>query len=116
VKKTARKTGKKAAKGTRKASRKARKRVTTGIEGVLGSLAARASEAGTKLAELSGEGAVAARRSFRAVSAKSKKTMGDMAKGWREMDTQRKAEVVIAVLGAITAAAAPLLRKSAKKK
>ena len=78
--------------------------------------ASKASEAGAGVAALSGEGAAAARRTLSQATTASKKTIGRLKKEWKRMDTQRKAQVVAAVLGALAAASAPFVRNRIRRK
>lgn len=101
----------------RKPSRRARaKGGSASFAALLEKLTARASEAGAGVAALSGEGATAARRTLAQATAASRKTIGRLTKEWKNMDTQRKAQVVAAVLGALAAASAPFVRSRMRGK
>jgi len=83
---------------------------------LLQKFASKASEAGAGVAALSGESAAAARRTLSHATTASKKTIGRLKKEWKRMDTQRKAQVVAAVLGALAAASAPFVRNRIRGK
>ena len=83
---------------------------------LLQKFAAKASETGAGVAALSGEGAAVARRTLSQATTASKKTIGRLKKEWKRMDTQRKAQVVAAVLGALAAASAPFVRNRIRRK
>ena len=105
-----RKTGASRAPARRKRARKA-----VSVAALLEGFASRAADAGSGLAALSGEGAQAARKALRKAGAASKKTINGLKKEWKGMDTQRRIQVVAAVLGALAAASAPFVRGRRKK-
>jgi hypothetical protein len=80
----------------------------------LNDLAKRANRAGETIANLSGEGATAARRTLGVVTATSRKTISRVQKEWDQMDNARRAQFVGALLAALAAAAAGV-RKATKK-
>lgn len=85
-----------------------------GLEGLLNDLAKRAERAGTTIAELSEEGANAARRGLGVVTATSRKTINRVRREWDGMDNTRRVQFVGALLAALAAAAAGV-RKATKK-
>lgn len=81
---------------------------------MLDDLAKRANRAGETIAELSEEGAHAARRTLGAVTTTSRKTIERVKKEWDQMDNTRRMQFVGALLAALAAAAAGV-RKATKK-
>jgi hypothetical protein len=102
----------------KKASRGSRARAakTKSLTALLDSLAARAASAGKGLKTLSGRGTDAAKRALQDAGAASKKTIGRVTKEWEGMDTRRRARFVAALLAALAAASAPIVRSRMKKK
>ena len=88
---------------------------TKSLAALLDSLAARAASAGRELKALSGQGTDAAKRAFQDASSASKKTIGRLTKEWEGMDTRRRAQFVAALLAALAAASAPIVRSRMKK-
>ena len=86
------------------------------LDRLLKQLSTRASRAGTRIASLSEEGVVTARRSLGKAGAASKKTLDRIAKEWQKMDTKKRIQFVTALLGAVAAASAPIVRKKLRKK
>jgi hypothetical protein len=82
------------------------------IESITGSVAV----ARAAIAEASGQGATAVARALGSASASSRKTITRLAKEWRGMDPKKKARVLAALLGAVAAASAPLVRSRWKKR
>jgi hypothetical protein len=78
-------------------------------------MAGRAVAAGKELKSLSGEGAGAAKRALREASAASRKTIARLTKEWEGMDSRRRAQFVAALLAALAAASAPIVRRQLKK-
>ncbi len=107
-----RRTASRGASGRRTSGRRRAK--ATGLESLLNDLAKRANRAGETITSLSEEGATAARRTFGAVTATSKKTIDRVKKEWNQMDNTRRVQFVGALLGALAAAAAGV-RKVTKK-
>ena len=101
----------------KKASRRPRARAATteSLAALLDSLAARAASAGKGLKTLSGQGTDAARRALHEAGAASKKTIGRLTKEWKGMDGRRRAQFVAALLAALAAASAPIVRSRMKK-
>ena len=100
--------GKTSSRRRRRSSREA------GLQSFLNDLAKRANVAGSKIAELSEEGADAARKTIGKVSASSRKTIARVRREWDRMDSTRKAQFVAGLLGALAAAAAGV-RKATRK-
>jgi hypothetical protein len=65
---------------------------------------------------LSGQGTEAARRAVKDAGATSRKTIARLTKEWESMDNTRRAKFVAALLAALAAASAPIVRASLKKK
>ncbi len=86
------------------------------LQGLLQTLAKRASAARGRLAAASDEGARATRRAWKKVSGASRKTIDRLAAEWKEMDSARKAQFVAALLTALAAASAPIVRRGLKKR
>jgi hypothetical protein len=80
----------------------------------LNDLAKRANRAGSTIADLSEEGADAARRTLGKVTATSRQTITRVKREWDRMDNTRKVQFVGALLAALGAAAAGV-RKATKK-
>ena len=78
-------------------------------------MAAKASAAGKGIKALSGQGTGAARRAFRGAGTASKKTIARLTREWERMDTRRRAQLVAALLAALAAASAPIVRGRLKK-
>jgi hypothetical protein len=79
----------------------------------LNDLAKRANRAGAKIADLSEEGANAARRTLGRVNTTSRQTIARVRREWDRLDSTRKAQFVAGLLGALAAAAA--VRKATRK-
>ena len=101
----------------KKAARRprARAKTATSLSALLDALSAKASAAGKGLKTLSGQGTDAARRAMMDAGAASKKTIGRLTKEWEKMDNARRAKFVAALLAALAAASAPIVRGSMKK-
>jgi hypothetical protein len=78
-------------------------------------MASRATAAGNEIKALSGKGAGAARRAWNEVGATSRKTIQRLTKEWEGMDSTRRAQFVAALLAALAAASAPIVRGRLKK-
>jgi hypothetical protein len=100
----------------RKTSSRRRRRSSkeAGLQSFLNDLAKRANVAGSKIAELSEEGADAARKTIGKVSASSRQMIARVRREWDRMDSTRKAQFVAGLLGALAAAAAGV-RKATRK-
>jgi len=86
------------------------------LERLVQQLVAQAGRAKTRIASISEEGAVTARRSWGKASAASKKTFERIAREWQGMDAKKRIQLVTAILGAVAAASAPIVRKKLKKR
>jgi hypothetical protein len=86
------------------------------LDRLIQELVAQASRAKTRIASLSEEGAVTARRSLGKAGAASRKTFDRIAREWRGMDSKKRIQLVTALLGAVAAASAPIVRKKLKKR
>ncbi|HLN57917.1 MAG TPA: hypothetical protein VK416_05110 [Thermoanaerobaculia bacterium] len=85
------------------------------LSALLDGWSTRATAAGKGLKTLSGQGTDAARKAFRGAGAASKKTIARLAKEWEGMDTKRRTQFVAALLAALAAASAPIVRIRMKK-
>ena len=112
-----RKTSARKSPARKKASPRPRARVTTAksLAALLDGLAARAASAGKGLKALSGQGTDAAKRALSDAGTASKKTIGRLTKEWKGMDNRRRAQFVAALLAALAAASAPIVRNRMKK-
>jgi hypothetical protein len=86
------------------------------LQRLLRSLADKATDAGDRIAAVSGQGAQATRRAWRKVSGVSRTTIDRLTADWKQMDPVRKAQFVAALLTALAAASAPLVRRGLKKR
>ncbi|HEX7253701.1 MAG TPA: hypothetical protein VF376_12525 [Thermoanaerobaculia bacterium] len=86
------------------------------LDRLIQQLVAQASQAKTRIASISQEGAVTARRSLGKAGAASKKTFDRIAREWRGMDAKKRIQLVTALLGAVAAVSAPIVRKKLKKR
>jgi hypothetical protein len=77
--------------------------------------AAKAASAGKSLKTLSGQGTDAARQAFRGAGTASKKTIARLTKEWESLDAKRRAQLLAALLAALAAASAPIVRNRLKK-
>jgi hypothetical protein len=82
---------------------------------VLNGLAAKAAAAGKGLKTLSGQGTGAAKRALRGAGAASRKTIARLTREWERMDARRRAQFLAALLAALAAASAPIVRSRLKK-
>ena len=85
------------------------------LSALLDGWSARAAAAGKGLKSLSGQGTRAARKAFRGAGAASKKTMARLAKEWEGMDAKRRAQFIGALVAALAAASAPIVRTRMRK-
>jgi len=99
---------------TRRKSSSARARGK--IESLIKAWARRAAAASVTLAALSGEGVEKARGALGKAGTASKKTIDRMTREWKQMDRRRRAQVVAALVAALAAASAPIVRSRMKKK
>jgi hypothetical protein len=82
---------------------------------VLNGLAAKAAAAGKGLKTLSGQGTGVAKRALRGAGAASRKTIARLTREWERMDARRRAQFLAALLAALAAASAPIVRSRLKK-
>ena len=94
--------------------RRRRSSKEAGLQSFLNDLAKRANVAGSRIAELSEEGADAARKTIGKVSVTSRQTIARVRREWNRLDSARKAQFVAGLLGALAAAAAGV-RKATRK-
>ena len=106
--------GAKAPRG-RKSARKGASRKGTAVERVLRGFARKANQVGASLAAISGEGVVSARRALGSAGAASKTTIDRIAREWKQMDNRRRAQFIAALLAALAAASAPIVRSKMKR-
>lgn len=118
---TARKTTtRKTASGSRKRSRsgarrKASRAQAASLAGLLTALQKRASGAGSRIAELSGEGASAAKKAVGEISASSRRTIQGVKREWSRMDKPTKVKFVAALLGTLAAASGTVVASRRRK-
>jgi hypothetical protein len=91
-------------------------RRSVNLQGLLQTLASKASDARGRIAAVSGDGAQATRRAWRKVSGASRETIDRLAADWKQMDSAKKAQFIAALLTALAAASAPLVRRGLKKR
>jgi len=103
-----------AARRKKAASSSARK--SKGFEGMLRGFADRAGRAGASISTMSGEGMKSARRAIGEAGSASKSTIDRITREWRKMDAKKRAQFVAALLGALAAASAPIVRSKMKKR
>jgi hypothetical protein len=96
-------------------ARRSRTRSET-LERLLARFSAEASRAGRRIASLSEEGVVGARKTWGKASSVSRKTVDRLAQQWKKMDSRKRVQVVTALLAAFAAASAPIVRKTLKKR
>ncbi len=113
--KTASRKSRKAPSRRKKTSRARARGAAHSLAALLNDMAAKAGAAGKGLKALSGQGAGAASRALRGAGAASKKTIARLTKEWDRMDNRRRAQFVAAVLAALAAASAPIVRGRLKK-
>jgi hypothetical protein len=85
------------------------------LSALLDGWSARAAAAGKGLKTLSGQGTKAARKALRGAGAASKKTIARLTKEWEGMDSKRRAQFIAALLAALAAVSAPIVRTRMKK-
>ena len=96
----------------------ARKRAAAagGVEGMLRGFAQKAGEVGASLAAASEGGVASARRALGQAGVASRSTLDRLTREWKSMDPKRRAQYLAAILGALAAASAPLVRSRLKKR
>ena len=86
------------------------------LEKMLRGFAEKATDAGASLASLSGEGVQSARRAIGQAGAASKSTIDRITREWQRMDAKKRAQFIAALLAALAAASAPIVRSRLKKR
>ncbi len=89
---------------------------TPSLETMLRGFADKAAEARASLASLSGEGVQSARRALGQAGAASKSTIDRITREWQRMDAKKRAQFIAALLAALAAASAPIVRARLKKR
>jgi hypothetical protein len=95
---------------------RSRGRTATSLAALLDGLSSKATAAGKELKTLSGQGTDAARRAMKDAGRASRKTITRLTKEWENMDNARRVKFIAALLAALAAASAPIVRSSLKKK
>ena len=108
------------ASGSRKRSRsgarrKASRAQAASLAGLMTALQKRASGAGSRIAELSGEGASAAKKAVGEFSASSRRTIQGVKREWSRMDKPTKVKFVAALLGTLAAASGTVVASRRRK-
>ena len=86
------------------------------LAAMIRALGQKAAKARGQITAASTEGSEATRRAWKKVSGASRRTIDKLAAGWKGLDPARKAQVVAALLTALAAASAPLVRRGLKKR
>jgi hypothetical protein len=86
-----------------------------GFSALLNEMASKAAAAGKELKAISGKGAGAARKAWSEVGMTSRRTISRLTKEWEAMDSTRRAQFIAALLAALAAASAPIVRGRLKK-
>ena len=97
----------------RKASRS---RSSSALQTLLSRLSRQAARTGKQIASMSESGVSGARRTLRKAESASKKAILGLTREWKRLDNRRRAQFVAALLGALAAASAPLVRSQLKKR
>jgi len=101
----------------KKTASAARSRAPRGeVAAMIRALGRGAAKARGQITAASAEGSEATRRAWKKVSGASRRTIDKLAAEWKGMDKARKAQVVAALLTALAAASAPLVRRGLKKR
>ncbi len=95
---------------------RSRSRDTGSLRALLTGLSRQAARAGKQIASASQEGVSSARRTLGKAESVSKRAIGRLTQEWKRMDNRRRAQFVAALLGALAAASAPLVRSRLKRK
>jgi hypothetical protein len=98
------------------AARRAPKKKPASLEGLLRDFSKRASKAGASIASISGGGFDSAKKAIGQAGAASKSTIDRLTREWKKMDAKKRAQFAAALLAALAAASAPIVRSSLKKK
>jgi hypothetical protein len=96
------------------AARSSGKRVE--LAAMIRALGQKAAKARGQITAASAEGSAATRRAWKKASGASRRTIDKPAAEWKGLDPARKAQVVAALLTALAAASAPLVRRGLKKR
>ncbi|MEP6802555.1 MAG: hypothetical protein ABJC07_11485 [Acidobacteriota bacterium] len=86
------------------------------LEKMLRGFSEKATKAGASLASLSGEGVQSARRAIGQAGAVSKSTIDRITREWQRMDGKKRAQFIAALLAALAAASAPIVRSKLKNR
>ncbi len=97
-------------------TRRAPKKKPASLEGLLRDFSKRASKAGASIASISGGGFGSAKKAIGQAGAASKSTIDRLTHEWKKMDAKKRAQFAAALLAALAAASAPIVRSSLKKK
>jgi hypothetical protein len=113
-----RSTSKKPPASRRRAPRRkaVRPRASSALQNLVSGLSRQAARAGKQIASMSEGGVSGARRTLGKAEGASKKAIQNLARDWKRMDNRRRAQFVAALLGALAAASAPLVRSQLKKR
>jgi len=110
------KTGRGTARKKTVAARRTPKKKAASLEGLLRDFSKRASKAGASIASFSGEGLDSAKKAIGQAGAASRSTIDRLTREWKKMDAKKRAQFAAALLAALAAASAPIVRSSLKKK
>jgi hypothetical protein len=83
---------------------------------MLASFSKSASRAGASVSDFSSESVKSAKRAWNKAGVASKSTVKRVLKEWKDLDPKRRASYVAALVGALAAAATPIVRAQLKKK
>ena len=86
------------------------------LETMLESFSKSASRAGASISAVSGESVRSAKKAWNQAGVASKSTVKRVLKEWRDLDPKRRAQYVAALLAALAAASAPVVRARLKKR
>jgi hypothetical protein len=113
-----RSTRRKPAASARRAPRRqaARPRSSSALQTLLSGLSRQAARTGKRIASMSEDGVSGARRGLGKAERASKKAIQSLTREWKRLDNRRRAQFVAALLGALAAASAPLVRSHLKKR
>jgi hypothetical protein len=82
---------------------------------MLASFSKSASRAGASVSSLSSDSVRSAKRAWNKAGVASKSTVKRVLKEWRDLDPKRRASYVAALVGALAAASAPIVRSKLKR-
>jgi hypothetical protein len=94
----------------------ARPRSSNALQTLLSRLSRQAARTGKQIASMSEGGVSSARRTLGKAESASKKAIQGLTREWKRLDNRRRAQFVAALLGALAAASAPLVRSQLKKR